>query len=66
MKKVYRATQVLLAILFIAIVMASGYSTTAVNVIGLIGIGVSLFYIYIYRQIKRDYVQNRHVEEISG
>ena len=63
MKKVYRATQVLLAILFIAIVIASGYSTTAVNVLGVIGIAVSLFYIYIFRKLKRDYVQNRHVED---
>ena len=66
MKKVFRATQVLLAILFIAIVMASGYSTTAVNVLGVIGIAVSLFYIYIYRKLKMDFAQDSRVEEISG
>ena len=66
MKKIYRATQVLLVILFIAITMVSSYSTTAVNVLGIIGIAVSLFYIYFHRKLKRDYVQDSHVEEISG
>ena len=58
MKKIYRATQVLLVILFIAIIMVSSYSTTAVNVLGMIGIAVSLFYIYFHRKLKRDYVQD--------
>ena len=58
MKKIYRATQVLLVILFIAIAMVSSYSTTAVNVLGIIGIAVSLFYIYLHRKLKRDFVQD--------
>ena len=66
MKKVYRATQVLLVILFIAIIMVSGYSTTAVNVLGIIGIAVSFLYIYFHRKLKRGYAQDSHVEEISG
>ena len=58
MKKIYRATQVLLVILIIAIIMVSSYSTTAVNVLGIIGLAVSLFYIYFHRKLKRDYVQD--------
>ena len=58
MKKIYRATQVILVILFITIIMVSSYSTTAVNVLGIIGIAVSLFYIYFHRKLKRDYVQD--------
>ncbi len=57
MKIIYRATQVLLALLFIAIAMVSSYTTTAVNVLGIIGIAVSLFYIYLHRKLKRGYVQ---------
>ena len=57
MKKIYRATQVLLVILFIAIAMVNSYSTTAVNILGIIGIAVSLFYIYLHRKLKRDFVQ---------
>ena len=58
MKKIYRATQVILVILFITIIMVSSYSTTAVNVLGIIGIAVSLLYIYFHRKLKRDYVQD--------
>ena len=64
MKKVYRATQVLLVILFIAIIMVSSYSTTAVNVLGIIGMAVSLFYIFLHKKLKKDYVQDSHVKEI--
>ncbi|GGN65903.1 hypothetical protein GCM10007971_35220 [Oceanobacillus indicireducens] len=57
MRKIYRATQVLLVILFFAIITVSSYSTTAVNVIGAIGIAVSLFYIFLDRKLKRDNVR---------
>ena len=58
MKKIYRATQLLLVLLFIAIIIVSGYSTMAVNILGMIGIVISLFYIFFHRKIKRDYVQD--------
>lgn len=48
MRKIDRTIQVLLVILFFAIIMVSSYSTTAVNVIGAIGIAVSLLYIFLH------------------
>lgn len=54
MKKVYRTTQVILVVLFIGMIMAIDHSSTTVNVLGIIGIAVSLFQIYLHNKLKRD------------
>lgn len=58
MKNIFRAIQVLLVLLFIAIIMVSSYSTTAVNILGSMGIVVSLVYIFFYRTLKRHNAQD--------
>ena len=53
MKKVYRATEVILVVLFISIIVAIDHSSTTVNVLGILGVAVSLFQIYLHGKIKR-------------
>ncbi len=54
MRNLFRTSQILLIVLFIAIAIASSYSTTAVNILGITGIVVSLAHLFLYRKLKRD------------
>ena len=53
LKKVYRATEVILVVLFISMIMATNHSSTTVNVLGILGVAVSLFQIFLHGKLKR-------------
>ncbi|MDJ0333573.1 hypothetical protein [Planococcus sp. S3-L1] len=58
MEKLYNFTQVVIAILFFAMIMSLNNSSLLVNIFGTAGIIVSSFYWYLYIKIKKNKENN--------